>query len=145
MPRRRDLLAGFALIAGVGAGAHCSHVETTRTLEVGHHRLQLVVPEGWEYLDHGRQHLFRHGELQISLADMGVATQEGLVRDLRRAEALWRDGRHEDAVARIRDLRGPMFQGDPEDKSGISGNRGPTSRITQNPATVSRSGLPSPL
>jgi len=109
MPRRSDSATGLVIVACLSAGLGCEQIET-QALEAGHHRLQLVVPAGWEHLDHGRQHLFRSGECQMSLVDMGIATQEGLVHDLQQAETLWRAGRREDAFARLRELRGPMLQ-----------------------------------
>lgn len=119
MPRRSDIATCLALVAGASASLQCSRVETTQVLlDVGHHRVQLVIPAGWEHLDHGRQHLFRSGEWQLSLMDMGVATHEGLVNELRAAESLWREGRHADATARIHDLRGPMLRNAPHGRIG---------------------------
>jgi hypothetical protein len=50
-----------------------------KDLEVGPHRLRLIAPRGWEHLDHGRVHIFRHGETRISLADLAPAAREGLM------------------------------------------------------------------
>lgn len=110
MRPRNDLALRGALALGLCLAVGCSRVEK-QTLHVGHHDLELATPEGWEHLDHGRQQLFRSGEVQVSLVDMGIATHEGLLRDLRQAEALWRAGRRADAMARVREIRGPMFQG----------------------------------
>lgn len=108
--QRRRRLAGFvtAMLCLQPGCTDTAIVERT-TLEIGHHRLQLVVPEGWEHLDHGREQLFRLGENQVSLVDLGVATREGLVHDLRAAEALLHAGRRLDAVARVHEIGGPMF------------------------------------
>ena len=115
MPRSSNLSSLAArglLLLGLCLSAGCSRVQKqTLEVEVGHHAVQLVTPVGWEHLDHGRQQLFRHGEIQVSLTDLGIATQEGLLRDLRQAQALWRAGRTADATARVFEIRGPMFQG----------------------------------
>lgn len=109
MPRRSERAARGVLALSLCLGASCSRAER-QTLEVGNHHLQIVTPEGWEHLDHGRQQLFRRGEIQLSLVDLGIATQEALLRELRRAESLWRAGRTADAIARVHGIRGPMFQ-----------------------------------
>ncbi|HEU4725223.1 MAG TPA: hypothetical protein VFU59_07985 [Candidatus Eisenbacteria bacterium] len=49
-----------------------------RTLEVGPFRLRVVVPAGWEHLDHGRAQIFRQGETRLSLAAIGPEALEGL-------------------------------------------------------------------
>jgi hypothetical protein len=69
-----------------------------------------VLPRGWEHLDHGRQQLFRNGEAQISLVDLGSATRDAMVSELRSAESLWRDGHRRDAFQRVRELRSPALR-----------------------------------
>ena len=75
--------------------------------EVGRHHVRWLPPPGWEQLDHGRQQLFRRDEAQISLVDLGPATREAMIREIRAARELWRAGRKKDALARVRELRGP--------------------------------------
>jgi hypothetical protein len=53
--------------------------------------------------------LFRRGEAQISLVDLGPASRDGMAHELRAAEAVWRSGRHRDAAERIRELRAPLL------------------------------------
>ena len=55
---------------------------------VGHHRLRVVVPKGWEHLDHGQQQIFRLNEHVISLTDLGPATPEGMMREVAAARDL---------------------------------------------------------
>jgi len=102
----RGLLA-LALAVTVGLG--CSR-PATRDLEIGAHRVRLVPPAGWEVLEHGRQHYFRDGERQVSLTDLGPASSEGMVCELRAARATWLAGRRRDAFARVRDLHGPPLR-----------------------------------
>jgi len=109
MPRPSDATLGLALVLVMALGPGCS-AEKTRTVEVGHHRVTFVLPEAWEHLDHGRQQLFRHGEAQISLVDLGPGTREGMVRELRAADSLWRAGRRKDAFQRVRRLRSPALR-----------------------------------
>ena len=99
---------GFALALGaaLAVGSACSRTET-RNLEVGSHRVRFTVPKGWEHLDHGRSQIFRNGEMQISLADLGPATREGIAREIQAARTWWLEGRRKDAFARIQSLRGP--------------------------------------
>lgn len=111
MPRRGDpaLLVTFALLLA-GLPGCADRTPKPATVAVGHHRVRFVLPEGWEHLDHGRQQLFRNGETQISLADLGPGTREGLVRELRAADRLWRAGRRGDAFQRVRGLHGPALR-----------------------------------
>lgn len=98
----------LALVATIAAGlaaAACSRREPQAVL-VGRHQLRLVTPKGWEHLDHGRQQLFRVGESELALEDLGPATPEGLANELREAAQLLHDGRRADAMARVRTLHG---------------------------------------
>jgi hypothetical protein len=76
---------------------------------VGLHHVNLSIPKGWEHLDHGRQHMIRLGEDEISLTDGGPATREAMMGDIRAALALWRAGHGGDAFDRIRQLRCPAL------------------------------------
>jgi len=78
----------------------------TQVVQVGRTSLKLVPLPGWEHLDHGRQHLFRNGETELALTDLGPATPEGLADELRDAEALWLAGRRLDAIAQVRQVQG---------------------------------------
>lgn len=79
------------------------------TLAVGAHRVRLVPPRGWEHLDHGRAQLFRNGETELRLEDLGAATPHALAGDIRAARATWLAGRRRDALARMRALDGPAL------------------------------------
>ena len=45
-----------------------------REFELGARRVQLIVPNGWELLDQGRQKRFRKGEFEIVLESLGRPT-----------------------------------------------------------------------
>ena len=44
---------------------------TPKEFELGAHRVQVVVPNGWEALDQGKQKRFRKGEFEIVLQNLG--------------------------------------------------------------------------
>ena len=108
MRRCADALA-LLLASLLGAVSACSS-DRAVTVQVGRHELRLVPPRGWEHLDHGRVHLFRNGETELALTDVGPATTTALVEELREAEALWQAGRRLDAFARVRELDGPPLR-----------------------------------
>lgn len=111
-PRRRAAARRAFLIAVLSTSvAGCSAGKpAATTIQVGHHRLRLEPPPGWEHLDHGREQLFRNGETQLRVADLGPATRQGLVSELREAQALWLAGRRGDALQRVRSLHGPPIR-----------------------------------
>ena len=110
MGRRPDI-ALAALVALVAlAISSCSSPPHSRALVVGHHRLRLVAPKGWEHLDHGRQQIFRWNEHVISLTDLGPASPEGMTREIVAARDLYRQGRTEAAFARVGEMGGPALR-----------------------------------
>ena len=99
---------GAASIMLIACLAGCSsHSPEPVSLQVGHHHVRLVSPKGWEHLDHGREQLFRNGESELRMEDLGPATREGFVSEVRAARALWLAGRRGDALARMWTLHGP--------------------------------------
>ena len=112
MPRRdrpslaHRAVAILAVVLGCGPGT-----PKPTTVLVGHHRVGLTPPSGWEHLDHGREQLFREreAELEISLADLGPATQRGLELEIGAARAMWLSGHRKDAFERVRQLHGPAL------------------------------------
>ena len=105
MSLRTDPLARFVLLAmllALLAATMACAPDRSRLADLGRVRFRVVPPPGWEHLDHGRQHLFRDGETELALTDLGAATPEGVADELREAAALWHAGRREDALARVR-------------------------------------------
>lgn len=102
------LLLGSLLFAGA-----CSTSPTepeSLALNIGVHRVQLIVPPGWQHIDHGREHRFEHGQSRVSLADMGPATRDAFLREIDHARDLFRRGQQEDARALLSELRPrPLF------------------------------------
>ena len=111
------VLAGCAATIALTTGCVSSPTQP-QAIRVGHHRVRLVPPPGWEHLDHGREQLFRNreAELTLSLADLGPSSRAGLVRELEAARRLWLDGRRKDALARVRELHGPPLAFTPSEQ-----------------------------
>ena len=109
MPRRIDAAACWALAFVLAVGTGCSG-PAARSVEVGRHRVRFVLPKGWEHLDHGRQQLFRRGDAEISLVDLGPGTRDVMVAEFQSARSLWQAGRRPDALQRVGDLRGPALR-----------------------------------
>jgi len=76
MSRRTDGPAALALALALAAAGCAKPQPLTQDADVGRHRVSWVLPRGWEHLDHGRQHLFRSGEWQLSLIDRGATTPD---------------------------------------------------------------------
>ena len=107
--RRTDAAAAAAALVlawGCAGGSHGA----VREVQVGHHHVAFVLPRGWEHIDHGRVQLFRLGEAQLSLVDLGPVTAETMASDLDRARGLWLLGRRRDASEHVRELRSPALQ-----------------------------------
>lgn len=132
MPRRADAALAVLLALAVAAAAGCGAPPAPRqTAMVGWNPVRFATPAGWEHLDHGREHLFREGEAQISLADHGPVTPDAMAREIRAAERLWLDGRRADAFRRVLGLRGPVLQFTSEDR--VKGFWAPWLRATSGP------------
>ena len=110
MSRPTEPALCIAIVLALASMSGCAKAPKTETAEVGRHRIRLVLPKGWERLDHGRRQLFRMGENQISLVDEGPATPEALVAEVQAAASLWQAGRRKDAVQRIREIRHPALR-----------------------------------
>ena len=100
------LLAAGAVFSS-GCGGRPSAMP--QRVEIGAHQVRLAAPQGWEHLDHGRAQLFRNGETELRLEDLGAATPQALAREIRGARATWLAGRRRDAIARMRTLDGPAL------------------------------------
>jgi hypothetical protein len=107
-PRTEAALA-IALALACGC-AGCGKAGSGQEATVGHHRVRFQLPKAWERLDHGREQLFRLGEAQLTLVDLGPATADAMAGELERARALWLAGRRLDAFARVRELRSPALR-----------------------------------
>ena len=89
------LLFSWGLVA-------CQAERPPRSFTVGAHRISARAPAGWETLDRGREVLFRKGDAQVALRDLGPVGPHGIHRELERACELWRSGRERDARWRMR-------------------------------------------
>jgi hypothetical protein len=108
MSRRTDA----ALVLLLALACRCSGLRGTpgQAVDVGHHHVRLVPPNGWERLDHGRAQLFRRDEAQLALVDLGPVTADAMAREVERARGLWLAGRRLDAFERVRELRSPALR-----------------------------------
>jgi hypothetical protein len=91
-----------ALLLGLVLAIGCAPQPPAPTeVTVGAHQVALVVPDGWQHYDHGRQQRFEKGMAKISLADMGPGTREGFKREVEYARELFRRGQIADARDRL--------------------------------------------
>jgi hypothetical protein len=70
----------LAAMAGMTAASACVRDDATpvpKELELGAHRVQVAVPEGWEALDQGMQKRFRRAEFEIVLQNLGPSASLG--------------------------------------------------------------------
>ena len=68
-------IGAFALaLAAASACAQETPPPIPKELELGAHRVQVMLPTGWEALDQGNQKRFRRGEFEIVLQFLGPAT-----------------------------------------------------------------------
>lgn len=97
MSRRLQRLYGLAW-TGVLLITACQPPTTPPVeVRVGVHEVRVAVPTGWQHQDHGREQRFENGMEQIFLSDLGPATREGFVREVRRARDLFRNHQEADA------------------------------------------------
>lgn len=80
MSRPTEVRAALALVV-LATVPGCARPPEPAPVEVGVHDVRFVVPAGWEHMDHGRQQIFRDGESQISLVDMGPDSTSGVPAD----------------------------------------------------------------
>src|SRR5215471_11661688 len=108
MSPRNSVVCAVALAIVCGCAApRAGRVQET---DVGHHHVRFALPAHWEHLDHGRAQLFRSGEAQLTLADLGPVSADAMVRELERARGLWLSGRRRDAFEQVRELRSPSLR-----------------------------------
>lgn len=103
---RVSRLVALALLALAGG---CS--ERPETLMVGVHPLSVIVPAGWEHLDHGREQLLRNGQAQIAIIDLGLVTVSGYISVVEQSMALAERGDVQGAHERLSGLVMPRAKG----------------------------------
>lgn len=73
--RRADAGRWLLLAGSVALGVSCARrAAPPEDVQIGRHNVRLTTPAGWEHLDHGRAQLFRNGETELRLEDLGPAT-----------------------------------------------------------------------
>ena len=63
--------AMFALAWSSACARDNATPAVTKEFELGAHRVQVIVPTGWDALDQGKQKRFRKGEFEIVLQNLG--------------------------------------------------------------------------
>ena len=95
MLRRIERSVVLVLCLACAPGCSRPQAPARQAATVGSHHVQFLLPAGWEHLDHGRQHLFRHGEAQLLMRDLGEADRDSallaLTGDPQRREIASRD------------------------------------------------------
>jgi hypothetical protein len=99
----RAALAGVVLLCACATAP--GPPRDSIALTVGVHDVELIVPDGWQHYDHGREQRFESGFHQITLTDMGPAMPEAFAREIAYARELYRRGQVEDARSHLRRLR----------------------------------------
>jgi hypothetical protein len=89
------------------------------TVEIGVHRVAIVVPDGWQHYDHGREHRLEISGGDIVLTDLGPVAKEGYLRVVDRARELTGGGRTEDAEEILRRLFRTPCADDPDLRSAL--------------------------
>ena len=67
------------------------------TFDIGVHRVSLIVPDGWQHYDHGREHRLETGEGDLVLTDLGPVEADGYRTVILEARDLTRKGQREEA------------------------------------------------
>jgi hypothetical protein len=111
MPHSRTIFRTACLIAAT-AGlilAACTPAPqgARRELTVGGHRLSIHVPPDCQVLDFGREVRVSRGGVVLVLGDLGPAGPEGILSEVERAQALWQEGREQDARWVLRNIPVP--------------------------------------
>lgn len=99
-----------ALALAIVCGCAPPRTGPVQEANVGQHHVRFAVPGHWEHLDHGRAQLFRNGEAQLTLIDLGPVSAEAMVSRLEGARGLWLSGRRRDAFERVRRLDSPSLR-----------------------------------
>ncbi|HEU4887101.1 MAG TPA: hypothetical protein VFV49_04380 [Thermoanaerobaculia bacterium] len=86
------------------ASACAEEPPAARTFQVGHHRVDITPPAGWQVLDHGRQIVFRNEDAEMILSDLGAVRPEGFRDEVAKAKELWRGSRDDEARTRLWEL-----------------------------------------
>jgi hypothetical protein len=93
-----------ALLCTVLAIACTESSSPARAFQIGKHRIEVMVPAGWQALDQGRQLVFRNGETTLIFTDLGAVRPDGFRDVAAAARELWRSGRDDEARTRLWEL-----------------------------------------
>ena len=94
-----------AVVLAMGMAVGCGGPPDPVTVEVGVHRISIVIPDGWHRYDHGREQRLETSDGDIVLTDLGPVTAVGYRPVIAAAREHLREGRREDARQTLEDLR----------------------------------------
>jgi len=101
-----------AAVVVVGMVVACGGAPEPMTVDIGAHRVSLIVPDGWQHYDHGREHRLETGEGDLVLTDLGPVAADGYHTVILEALDLTRRGQRVEAKQLLNRLAGGHAVGD---------------------------------
>ena len=99
--------AGVGAVVTAGLVLACGGApEQAATVDIGVHRVSLIVPDGWQHYDHGREHRLETGEGDLVLTDLGPVAADGYRIVILEARDLTRRGQRGEAKQLLNGLAG---------------------------------------
>ena len=90
----------------------CGGAPEPMIVDIGVHRVSLVVPDGWQHYDHGLEHRLENPDGDLVLTDLGPVSADGYRAVVLEARDLARRGQREEAKQLLKGLAGRLALGD---------------------------------
>ncbi len=103
-------VVGGVVVAGLVLA--CGSAPEPVTVDIGVHRISLIVPDDWQHYDHGPEHRLETGEGDLVLTDLGPVAAGGFCTVIIEARDLARRGQREEAKQLLNRLAGGNKVGD---------------------------------
>ena len=113
--------ARVSAVVVAGLVLACGGAPEPVTVEIGVHRVSLIVPDGWQHYDHGREHRLETGEGDLVLTDLGPVAADGYRKVILEARDLTRKGQREEAKQLLNRLAGGHAVGDDALRGALEG------------------------